>query len=182
MSIIKDTFFGGAEKKAAKAQTKALGQSQDFIREGVEKGKKEALPLYNSAMNNLLAGFQGGLDVFGQAIPAQQQIFQQGNVAAQEQLLAGLPQMNNAILGGPIDYSQLQATQLQTPNLDFLNQQLPAYSNPYQPNNADMGASMLPNGQYTGPLSGAPSGNVIGTGMQSNYLSGMPGRVIKRIF
>ncbi len=133
MSFIKDTFFGGAEKKAAKAQTQALEQGQQFTREGVEQARQDLFKLFPAAQQNLQQGFQGALDVFGQSLPAQTDVFQQGNVAAQQQLLAGLPQFRNAILGGNVDFSQLQPTQLQTPDLGFFQQQLPQFVDPFAP-------------------------------------------------
>lgn len=133
MSFIKDTFFGGAEKKAAKAQTQALEQGQAFTREGVEQARQDLFNLFPAAQQNLQQGFQGALDVFGQSLPAQTNVFQQGNVGAQQQLLAGLPQFQNAILGNQVDFSALQPTQLQTPDLGFFQQQLPQFANPFAP-------------------------------------------------
>ena len=72
-------------------------------------------------------GFQGALNVFGQALPQQAQAFQGGNVAAQQQLLAGLPQIQNAILGGNVDLSGLQPFQAQQPTFDFAQQQIPQF-------------------------------------------------------
>ena len=69
-------------------------------------------------------GFQGALDLMGQTIPQQAALFQGGNVAAQNTLLAGLPQQNNAIMGNPIDLSGLQPTQ-QAYNTDYTQQRLP---------------------------------------------------------
>lgn len=113
MSFIKDTFFGGAEKKAAAAQTKAFEQAQVFTRQGVEQARQDLFKLFPAARQNIQQGFQGALDVFGQALPAQTQAFQQGNVAAQQAILAGLPQQQQAILGGQVDFSQLQPFQQQ---------------------------------------------------------------------
>lgn len=134
MTFIKDTFFGGAEKKAAKAQTQALEKGQVITREGTERARSDLFNLFPAAQQNIQQGFQGALDVFGQSLPAQADVFQQGNVAAQQQLLAGLPQFQNAILGGNVDFSQLQPTQLQQPDLSFFQQQLPQLqAEPNQP-------------------------------------------------
>lgn len=133
MSFIKDTFFGGAEKKAAKAQTQAIQQGQAFTREGVEQARQDLFKLFPAAQQNLQQGFQGALDIFGQSLPAQTNVFQQGNVAAQQQLLAGLPQFQNAILGNQVDFSALQSTQLQMPDLGFFQQQLPQFIDPFAP-------------------------------------------------
>ena len=164
MSIIKDTFFGGAEKKAAKAQTKALEQGQTFTREGVEQARGDLFKLFPAAQQNLQQGFQGALDVFGQSLPAQTDVFQQGNVGAQQQLLAGLPQFQNAIFGNQVDFSQLQPTQIQTPDLGFFQQQLPQFVDPFAPQNTqtDNPAFQQPpqTGGFVGPT--FPGGNLLG--------------------
>jgi len=55
-----------------------------------------------------------------------QNTFQQGNVQAQQALLAGLPQMQNAIMGRAVDTRGLQPVQLQQPQgLMLPNSQLP---------------------------------------------------------
>jgi len=132
MSIIKDTFFGGAEKKAAKAQQAGIEKGIQATQQSTEQARNDLFKLYPAAQQNLQQGFQGALDVFGQSLPAQTQVFQQGNVGAQQQLLAGLPQIQNALLGGAIDYSQFQPVSLQ-PDISFAQQQLPEFVNPYQP-------------------------------------------------
>lgn len=119
MSIIKDTFFGGAEKDAARQQQYSLEKGQDFIREGVAQGREDINRLYPQAQNMTMQGFQGAMDVFNQSIPQQLQAFQQGNMGAQNALLSGAPQFQNAILGGPVDYSQMQAQQLNMPNINY---------------------------------------------------------------
>jgi len=53
--------------------------------------------------------------MYKQAYPAMQNMFQQGNVQAQQALIRGLPQMQNAIMGNPVDMSAFQAVQLQQP-------------------------------------------------------------------
>ena len=133
MSIVKDTFFGGAEKDAAKAQQKGIERGIEATEKAVAEARGDLFKLFPAAQQNAQQGFQGALDVFGQSIPAQTGVFQQGNVAAQNQILAGLPQMQNAILGGQVDYSALQPTQLQMPDLSFLQQQLPQTVDPYAP-------------------------------------------------
>lgn len=172
MSIIKDTFFGGAEKKAAKAQTKGIEKGIAATQAATREAKAAVLPLFGQARQDLQQGFQGALDVFGQSLPAQVQAFQSGNVGAQEQLLAGLPLFQSAILGGQLDFSQLQPTQVQTPDLGFFKQQLPstiqaqentALNNglgPFTPNNPAFNNLM-------GPFQTAPTGSI-------NPLTGQP--------
>ena len=127
MSIIKDTFFGGAEKDAARAQQQSAREAQQIVKEQTGAARRDVLNFFPRSEENLLAGFQGALDVFGQALPAQTQAFQQGNIGAQQQLLAGLPQIQNALFGAPVDFSGLQPTQI-TPDIGFAQQQLPQFN------------------------------------------------------
>jgi hypothetical protein len=126
-SAITDTFFGGAQKDAAQEVAKSNREAQQILNENLATAKGEAIPLFQGAEQNLLGGFQGALDVFGQSLPAQTQAFQQGNVNAQQQLLAGLPQIQAALLGGNVDLSGLQPSSVDTSNLGFFQQQLPDF-------------------------------------------------------
>ena len=53
MSIIKDTFFGGAEKKAAKAVVQSNKEAQQILKENMAEAKGEAIPLFQGAEKNL---------------------------------------------------------------------------------------------------------------------------------
>ncbi len=123
--IIKDTFFGGAEKAAAKKQERAIGDAQNITRESADRARADLNRLFPQAQQTAQQGFQGALDVFGQSLPAQTDVFQQGNIGAQQAILAGLPQIQNALLGGNVDFSQLQPFRAQQPDLSFFQQQLP---------------------------------------------------------
>lgn len=125
MSKLKDTFFGGAEKKAGKAEVKAFEQGQQLVRQGQQQARSDIQGIFPQAQQSLLQGFQGALDVFGQSVPAQADVFQQGNLVAQQSVARGLPQFQNAILGQPVDFNQFQPQQIQAPDLSFLQQQLP---------------------------------------------------------
>jgi len=130
MSFIKDTFFGGAEKKAAQAQQKGIERGIETTEAATEQARQDLFKLFPAAQQNAQLGFQGALDIFGQSLPAQTDAFQQGNVGAQQQLLAGLPQQQNALFGNQVDFSQLQPVQVQTPDLGFFQQQLPQFVDP----------------------------------------------------
>jgi len=124
MSIITDTFFGGSEKKAAKAQQKGIEKGIQATQKATAQARQDVGELFPQARQDLLGGFQGAADVFSQFVPQQSDVFQQGNIGAQQAVLAGLPQGINAILGGNIDLSGLQPSQQIQPNFDFLNQQI----------------------------------------------------------
>ena len=124
MSWVKDTFFGGAEKKAARAQQEHLKEAQAITKEGIAEARGDINRLFPEAQLAAKQGFQGAMDVFGQALPQQANLFQQGNVGAQQALMAGLPQQMNAILGGQVDLSGLQPVQLQQPDFSFAQQNI----------------------------------------------------------
>lgn len=131
MSIIKDTFFGGAEKKAAKATQKGIEAGQKRIEEGTKQARSDIMNLFPTAEANAQKGYQSALDVFGQFMPQQADVFQQGNMAAQNQILAGMPQQHNALMGGAVDYSQFQPTQIDY-DPSMFQQQLPDYQTSQQ--------------------------------------------------
>lgn len=116
-----------AGKKAAKAQRRGQEAALAASKEATDLARSQMIPLFNAASENRQAGFQGALDMFGQTIPAQMQAFQGGNMNAQNTLLAGLDPQMQAILGGQIDLSGLQAQQVQAPDASMFQQQLPDF-------------------------------------------------------
>ena len=152
-------------KSAIKSTEKAADKSSAQLQAAQAAARNDLFKLFPAAQQNAQQGYQGALDVFKQTLPQQANTFQAGNVAAQNQLLAGMPQYQNAILGAPVDYSRFQATQLQQPNFDFANQQL-RYADPYAPlDRAISDPSQMPTtsqsypggSQFVGPLSGQPT-------------------------
>lgn len=129
-AVVASAVIGGiASNKANKKASAAQSESSQLAREATEAAARQAREDVNrlipQAQETANLGFQGALDVFGQSTPAQIDAFQQGNLGAQQQLLAGLPQIQNAILGGNVDLSGLQPFQAQQPDLSFLQQQTP---------------------------------------------------------
>lgn len=97
-------------------------ESQQFIEDQVEQARGDLFKLFPQAQESRRLGAQAGLDLFGEVIPQQLEAFQGGNVAAQQQLIQGLPQFQNAILGQPTNLN-FQPTQL---GAEFNVPQLPA--------------------------------------------------------
>ena len=121
---------GGAQylaaDKAADAQKDASGRADARIREATEQARTDVNRLFPQAQERGRQGYQQALDVFGQSLPAQMDTFQQGNIGAQQAILSGLPQIQNALMGGNVDYSGFQPYQTQMPDTGFFNQQLPS--------------------------------------------------------
>lgn len=172
MSWVKDNVFGGAAKDAAKQQTRAFEQAQEITNQFAEQARGDVMSLFPQAQQTNLAGYQGALDVFNQSAPQQMQMAQQGNQNAQAALLAGLPQMNNAILGAPIDYSALQPQSVSY-DQSLFNQQLPAQLQsiltPPQQEGQQVTTNVAGNQDYAGAIS--PFNFLGGTG------TSMPGRI-----
>lgn len=158
--FIEDTFFGGAEKDAAKKQQQGIEAGQDFIRQGTAQARGDIQNIFPSIQQLLQQGYQGASNIFGQALPQQADTFQAGNMAAQQQIAQGMPQFQNAILGGQVDYSQFQPTQLQQPDFGFLQNQQFEVNNPFAvpiPDPATVGPQPQGqrwNNQQIHPLSG----------------------------
>lgn len=145
MTIVKDTFFGGAEKKAAQAQERGIERQIEESAKGTDEARKQVMALYPAAEESLNKGAQSALDVFGQFLPQQASVFQQGNMGGQQQLAAGLPQIQNALMGGTVDYSQFQPQEIQY-DQGIFNQQLPDVqtSNDALNPSAGMSAQQMP--------------------------------------
>ena len=121
---IVNTFTGESEKKAGKQAVKELAKGREAVSGLAEESRGTLFDLFGDAQGSRRAGLQGALDVFGESVPLQAETTQAGNVAAQQQLLAGLPLIQRAIIGRPTDLSTLQPTEIPF-DLNFTAGQLP---------------------------------------------------------
>ena len=112
---------------AVDAQAEQNAKNEAFIREQAAKAREDIIPLFQAAQGNIAAGGQAALDVFSQTIPRQLNQLTAGSFAAQNQLIKGLPQIQNAILGLPTDLSALKPIRL-GPDQSFASQQLPDFA------------------------------------------------------
>lgn len=125
MSSVVSSIFGGGSGGGEQASVNQ--EVRGILTADARRAQANAVDLFNTAGQNRNLGFQGALDVFGQAAPQQVSTFQQGNINAQDILLAGFPQFQNAILGGQVDLSGLAPRQV-TFDPSFLNQTLPDFA------------------------------------------------------
>lgn len=98
-----------SQQKALELAQRQRAESMKFIQDQMAQSRSDLFRLFPQAQESRNAAMLAGLNLYGQAFPEQLNAFQGGNVMAQQSLLAGLPQMNNAILGSPVDLSALQA-------------------------------------------------------------------------
>ena len=115
-SLIGGALDRSAAKKAASRQNAIEAQRTQQALGALQPGYQAAQDISQHAFGqgNMMRqqGMQQGLGLIGQLYGPTAQMQQQGNLAAQRALLAGLPMQRNAILGVPVDYGQLQTTQL----------------------------------------------------------------------
>lgn len=113
-----------SSRRAAAAQTRGQDKASQQVTGGVKRAEDAINRLFPQAQQSAQQGFQGAIDVFGQTLPQQANLFQSGNVAAQQALLSGQPQFMNAILGRQVDLSGIQPFQAQPIDFSFANQQI----------------------------------------------------------
>jgi len=147
MTKVVKSIFGSTDRSAQTAQIRANESTERFIREQGQQARRDVIGLFDTANINRNLGTQAALDIFGQTIPQQFGAFQQGNVGAQETLLAGLPQIQNAILGLPTELSGLQPRSIEF-DTDFAQQQLPDF--------VPSGVQAEPQNPLINPVTGLP--------------------------
>ena len=102
---ITDTLFGSGSD----GQEKANKRSYEYTKEMADQSRNDAIALYVASSDPLRQGYQGAIDALGGATREQITNSSQGNFYAQQALLAGMPQFQNAILGNTVDNSAIQA-------------------------------------------------------------------------
>ena len=123
MSWVATAVIGGAVigGVASNSASKRAVEGQEDAREAMALAAEQArtrdiIPGFQQAQEQQDRGFTQALDFLSQAPQQQITPFQQGNIAAQNQLAGGLPQIQNALLGLPVDFSGFQAQQIGQPN------------------------------------------------------------------
>ena len=101
-----------AAGKAADGQNRALAATDS----AAGQARTDVNQLFGEANTQQQQGFTNAQDFLSGSIGRQIQPFQQGNMMAQEQVARGLPQIQNAILGNPVDLSGFNARQIGQPS------------------------------------------------------------------
>lgn len=105
MSKIGKQLFGGVDRSAQRGQMAQNEQSRDFIQQqlgNAQQGIAQGQDFLNQGQNQLGQGFGGAYNLLAGAMAPQLQAMQQGNVAAQQYLLGGMPAFQNSIMGMPM--------------------------------------------------------------------------------
>lgn len=100
-SDIGESLFGDQGEGAQEQQSRENQQAREFIEQQVTQARGDVLPLFDASAQARQQGAQGALSVLGGAIPSQLDVFQRGNLAAQQAILGGqfTPQMLGVDLG-----------------------------------------------------------------------------------
>jgi len=114
MSFWRD-LFGGTDDSAQKATLAQNRESIDYTKEMSDRAYKDVLRMFGPSQDNLSIGAQSAIDYMQDATPRRATILQQGNQRSRQATLAGLDQIQNAILGLPVDMSSMQFDPLQMP-------------------------------------------------------------------
>lgn len=112
MSSLVDSLFGGTDDSAQKNQIRANERTQQFIEEQAGLARDDVMRLIPQAGQAAQQGYGAAIDLMQGIAPRQIGAVRGGNIRAQETLLAGMPQVQAALLGGPVDNSALQVARL----------------------------------------------------------------------
>lgn len=109
-----------SQKKASEASAAGQRKALQSTEAATAQARSDVNALFPSARASATQGYQNALDMLAGTMPLQTSVFQQGNVGAQQAILAGLPQMQNAILGNQVDYSAFQPQSINFDTSQFL--------------------------------------------------------------
>ena len=110
-----------ASNRASDKAVAGAERGQDLLAASREQARGDVNRIFPQAQEMQAQGFDDFRNFLtNQVVPQQTQPFIGGNMAAQEQVARGLPQIQNAILGRQTDLSGFKARQVgQQPNFDL---------------------------------------------------------------
>lgn len=156
-----------ATKKAAQSQAGENQANRDYIERQTAEARADINRLYPQVQQYRQGGHQGALQALQGAMPEQARLLNQGATAAHSQLLAGMPQFQNAILGAPVDYSAFQQPAPMTPDFSWLSgARLPELPAPAAPQGSQ---AQMPVGIDPRQLPGVFRDSRLGLGGLANF-------------
>lgn len=127
MGIFSAIFGGGTDKASEQSLANQRADNAarlSFIKQQAGQARSDVKDLFPKAQEARDKAYDNAFSMIAGAFPQQLSMFQQGNIGAQNQINRTLPQVQNALLGLPMDYSAFQPQQI-TPDLSFLDPWLP---------------------------------------------------------
>lgn len=110
MGWVKDTFLGGAEKKAAQQQVAAGKEAQAIQKQYYDDARKSIMDLMGPQYGNIMQAYQSAADVIGQGKINSSDILKQAFTSSNQIIQSGNDAALSALLGRP---SQMQLPQQQ---------------------------------------------------------------------
>lgn len=147
-------ILGGTDDSAQKRQLKQNQKARELIERNTKQARADILKLFPAGDEARNIGLQRAAGVVAGTAPRQSQAIRQSNVFAQQQLLRGLPQIQNAILGRDVNLGGLKA-QVIKPDFTFLRQKFPQF-----PSGADLVQQQDPTPDIAQLLAGLSLPNV----------------------
>jgi hypothetical protein len=129
-------LFGGTDDSAQKGQLRQNRESIDFTKEMRDRATADVNRMFPQAMDSARGGFDAALGVLRDSPDVQREIVRSGNLQARNTQRAGLNQVQNAILGLPIDmgaFAEPTNQGMMTGTERFADTQLPPSSMEQQP-------------------------------------------------
>lgn len=117
-----EKLWGGNNNSAQKTTERQQEYSRRFTQQQMGQARSDTNTLYDRGDQARNYGYNQALDLYGQAMPIQANLYQSGNTAAQMAILGGQPQIYRA---PQIDPSYFQQEQFRmpmygSPELDYV--------------------------------------------------------------
>ncbi len=101
-----------AAKSAAKTAAEGAERSGAQIQAAGDLARRDVQRIFPQAQGDLIAGASGAADILGQGVTEQQRLLSAGNVGAQGTLQGGFSQVQNALLGVPVNQQAFAPQQI----------------------------------------------------------------------
>ena len=148
MGDVVNKLFGGTDDSAQKATIRQNDMSREYIQQQYGQARNDISSAYNPMSQALSGGFGSAMDAYNQAAPRQLDAMSQGNFGAQQQIMAGLPAFQAALMGQPVDMGSVFQPQRIAYDPAMFQRQLPQ-----TPQYSPQGASQPQREQFN-PLGG----------------------------
>jgi len=116
-AVVGSAVVGGVvSNKASKRAQQAQQEAQQINTAATGQARRDVLRLTDEARDTRQGAFKDALTLISGAPEKQIAPFQAGNMQAQEQISRGLPQIQNALLGKPVDLSGFKPRSVGSPS------------------------------------------------------------------
>lgn len=122
MGIFSSIFGGGATGASERTQATQTGidnETRSYIDKMTNMGRADINKYFGQGQDFRQQGLGNAFNLISGALPQQLNMFNQGNYGAQNQIANTLPQVQNALMGLPVDPNAFQAKQMR-PDISFL--------------------------------------------------------------